>query len=130
MPVFTPMLLIFTIDLPNSTLKSNGVSPLTPKNLCTTGLVEASPHSTWSDRSTPRPFLILLKNEVSNRLVLPVSSPTRVAALPLAGHCACSCRTNVGLIEGSTFVVALKLFTLKLKVPQDADPMVCPPGNI
>lgn len=127
MPVLTPILLIFTIAIPNSTLKVNPAIPLKPRNRWTIGLVEASVHSSWSDRSTPRPFLRLLKKEVSNRPMLPVSSPTRFAALPLAGHCACSWGTNVGLIEGSTLVVALKLFTLKLKVAQEAVPIVCPP---
>lgn len=57
-PVFTSMLLIFTIDLPNSTSNLKPSKPLMgPEKSWTAVLVDASVHNLWSDSSSPLPSL-------------------------------------------------------------------------
>lgn len=110
-PVFTPMLLIFTIDLANTALKSIRVGPLPFRKLCTKVLVEASVHSFWSDSKTPLPLLKFAKKDVSKRLGLPVSRAMRLVASPFCGHRDWSWETKEGSMEGSAplEVVVVKL---------------------
>lgn len=85
-PVKTSILLILTMDFPNSKPNLNPRNPLRPKYLWTNTLVEASVHNIWSDSRIPRPFLKLEKYEVSKLFTLPVSSATRFEPSPFCGH--------------------------------------------
>ena len=123
-PDLMPMLLIFTMDLPNYTLKA-----FDPSNRLTKLLVEASVHNFWSDSSTPLPFLKFEKKDESNLFWLPVSSPTRLVASPCCGQSACNWGRKLGLIVGSApFPVVVKLYSLYLKNWQAEVPMVWPPS--
>jgi hypothetical protein len=126
----TPMLLIFTMDFPNSTLKLNPSRPLTPKKRWTKVWVEASVHSFWSDSRTPRPLLKFVKKDVSNLFGLPVSSPTRLVPSPFCGQSARSWgRKAASMVGSAPFPVVVKLYSLYLKNWQADVPMVCPPYN-
>lgn len=128
-PVLTPILLILTMDLPNSTLNVNPSNPLTPKNLWTKVLVELSVHSSWSDSRIPRPFLRLENHELSKLFSLPLSSATRFELpLPL-GHIDLSWGRKVGSMDGSGRPVPLKLYSLSLKKKQAVVPIVWPPAH-
>ena len=129
-PDLMPMLLIFTMDLPNSTLKLNPSKPLTPKKRWTKFLVEESVHNIWSDSSTPRPFLKFEKKDASNWFWLPVSNSTRLVVSPFCGQSACNWGRKLGLILGSApFPVVVKLYNLFLKNWQAEVPMVWPPSH-
>lgn len=125
-PVLSSMLLILTMDFPNSTLKVKPNKPLKPKKRWTNVRVEASVHSFWSDSKIPRPFLKFEKKDVSNLPGLPVSSPTSRLPSPFWGQSACNWLTNAGSMLGSA-PFAVKLNSLYLKNWHCATPMVCPP---
>ncbi|GER55518.1 BTB and TAZ domain protein 1 [Striga asiatica] len=111
-PVFTSTLLIFTIDLPNSTPKVSPSKPLTPRNRWTTVRVELSAQSLWSDSRTPRPALRFAKYELSNRFSLPLSSPTRTDPFPPSGQRFRSVGRKLGSMDGSGPPFDVKLYSL------------------
>ena len=124
-PDLRPMLLIFTMDFPNCTLKA-----FDPSKLWTKLLVEASVHNFWSDSSTPLPVLKLEKKDESNLFWLPVSSPTRLVASPFCGQSARNWGRKLGLIVGSApFPVVVKLYNLYWKNWQAEVPIVWPPSQ-